>query len=247
MQQALSHIRSLLFASFVALLTLFMGVLWLPSLILPRWVSRVGFDLWNRIVLWALKWLGGVDWQVQGLEHLPEGPFLIASKHQSMWDTVALPVLTHDVTFVIKRELLKVPLYGWYCRKFGMIAVDREGHASALREMIAKAKAAAAEGRPIIIFPEGTRGAPGTSGDYKPGAAALYKGLGLPCVPIALNSGLHWHRRGFSLRPGTIRVEILKPIPAGLDRRAFMETLHSRIETASARLLDAGPPSPEQK
>jgi 1-acyl-sn-glycerol-3-phosphate acyltransferase len=135
--------------------------------------------------------------------------------------------------FVLKRELLSIPLFGWYLRKVGMIAVDRAAGASALRNMARQASEAFAEGRSILIFPEGTRVPPGESRPYHPGVAALYTQLKVPVVPVALNSGLFWGRRSFVKRPGTVTVQFLPPIPPGLDRKAFMRELESRIEAAA--------------
>ncbi len=171
-------------------------------------------------------------------------------KHQSAWDTLAVPVLFGDVGIVIKRELLWIPCYGWYARKAGMIPVDRGAGAAALRGMLGRARAVMAEGRPIVIFPEGTRTAVGTRRPYHPGVAALYTQLDLPVVPVALNSGLFWPRRSFLKRPGRIVVEALAPLPPGLERKAFLAELQSRIETATERLIaeasekPAAPPTP---
>jgi 1-acyl-sn-glycerol-3-phosphate acyltransferase len=148
-------------------------------------------------------------------------------------------MLLHDPAVVLKKELLNIPVYGWYTRKTQMIAVDRTGGAKALKDMVAAAQRAAGQGRPIFIFPEGTRTAPGTEADYQPGVAALYKRLDLPVVPVALNSGLFWPRRSFLRKPGTIVVEFLPPIAAGMDRKAFMNVLRERIETATRRLENA--------
>ena len=143
--------------------------------------------------------------------------------------------------FVLKRELLAIPFYGWFVRKAGMIAIDREGHASALRKMTAAVRAAIARGHAVIIFPEGTRKKPGAEPAYKPGVAALYGQLGGACVPVALNSGLYWTGpAGFMKRPGKIIVEFLPPIPPGLKRREFMAALEDRIETATGKLVREG-------
>ena len=159
-------------------------------------------------------------------------------KHQSAWETFATPVLFDDAASVIKRELAWVPFYGWYTMKAGSIAIDRGAGARALRRMLAAAARAKAQGRSIAIFPEGTRGAVGETRPYLPGVAALYQYLDLPLVPVALNSGLFWKRRGFLRRPGTVLIEILPAIPPGLERHAMMEKLRTEIETATARLVE---------
>jgi 1-acyl-sn-glycerol-3-phosphate acyltransferase len=157
-------------------------------------------------------------------------------KHQSAWDTLILPVVLGDPAVVLKRELLLLPFYGWYARRAGSIAIDRKGGAAALRTMVAAARAAAAMGRPIVIFPEGTRTAPGERRPYHPGVAALYRSLGLPVVPVAVNSGLFWGRRAFMKRSGHITLAFLDPIPPGLPRRRLMQELEARIEAATAEL-----------
>jgi 1-acyl-sn-glycerol-3-phosphate acyltransferase len=160
-------------------------------------------------------------------------------KHQSAWDTLAVPVIFRDPVIVIKRELGWIPIYGWFARKAGMIPIDRGGGAQALKRMLAAAERAASQGRPILIFPEGTRTAVGERRPYHPGVAALYRQLGLPLVPVALDSGLFWGRREFLKRPGRITVEILPPIPPGRDRRAVIGELEQAIEGATARLVAA--------
>jgi 1-acyl-sn-glycerol-3-phosphate acyltransferase len=157
-------------------------------------------------------------------------------KHQSAWDTLILPVVLGDPAVVIKRELLWVPFYGWYAARAGSIAIDRRGGAGALRRMLADAREAAEQGRAIVIFPEGTRTAPGQTLTYQPGVAALYQALALPLVPAAVNSGLYWGRRSFVKRPGRIVLSFLDPIPPGLPRRELMAELETRIETATAAL-----------
>ncbi|HEX9569826.1 MAG TPA: lysophospholipid acyltransferase family protein, partial [Rhodospirillales bacterium] len=186
-----------------------------------------------------LERLAGIGYEVRGRERLPEPPCILAVKHQSAWDTLIWHLIADDPAIVMKRELLALPIYGAYCRKTEMIAVDRKAGASAMRAMLEAARAAAAAGRPIVIFPQGTRTAPGTptaAAPYLPGVSALYRGLGLPVVPVALNSGLFWPRRSFLRRPGRIVLEYLEPIPPGLPRAAFMAELEGRIETATRRL-----------
>jgi 1-acyl-sn-glycerol-3-phosphate acyltransferase len=181
-----------------------------------------------------------LDWEVRGRENLPQGAALIAMKHQSAWDTLAAPVLFAMPAVVIKRELGWIPFYGWFAMKAGSIALNRGGGAAALRRMMGDAARAAALGRPIVIFPEGTRAAIGARPDYQPGVYALYRHLGLPLVPVAVNSGLYWSRREFEKRPGRIVVEILPPIAPGGERRAVMAALEDAIESATARLVAEG-------
>jgi 1-acyl-sn-glycerol-3-phosphate acyltransferase len=231
------ELRSVLFNLVFYAWTALLGIAALPLLLAPRAaVMRFG-RWWSGTVLALARAIAGIDYEIRGAEHLPRQPAIIAMKHQSAWDTLAVPVLLGDVAIVLKRELLWIPCYGWYVRKAGMIPVDRGAGATALKAMIRRARAVVAEGRPIVIFPEGTRTAVGTKRAYHPGVAALYTQLGLPVVPIAVNSGLFWPRRSFLKRPGRIVVEALPPLRPGLERKAFLTELQSRIEAATERLV----------
>ena len=232
-------LRSLTFNNAFFLWSTLVQVLFLPSLLFPvavvAWVQR----LWIGGALALLAGICGLRHEIRGLEHLPPGPCIIASKHQSAWDTLVFAVLFHGPGFVVKRELLWIPLFGWYIQRTGCIPIDRKGGASALKRMIAHAREAIGNGQHIIIFPEGTRVAPGQRRPYHPGVGALYGQLGVPVVPVALNSGLFWGRRTFLKKPGRITLEFLEPIAQGLSRKDFTAELERRIETASARLLAA--------
>jgi 1-acyl-sn-glycerol-3-phosphate acyltransferase len=232
-------VRSTIFAVWFAIATVVIYIGVLPAMLLPRRVMMHASRLWSRAVFLGLRWICGLRYEVRG--QVPNGAMLIASKHMSMWDTMGLYLTVWDPAAVLKRELLRIPFYGWYIWKAGVISIDRGGYAAALRKMTAEAKKALAEGRPILIFPEGTRKKPGAPPDYKPGVAGLYSLLNVPCVPVALNSGLFWTGpMGFIKKPGRIVLEFLEPIPAGLKRGAFMATLQERIETATARLVEEG-------
>jgi 1-acyl-sn-glycerol-3-phosphate acyltransferase len=225
-------VRSALFLLWFLAATTLLSLVFLPVLVLPRgatiWLAR----LWSRATFWGLKIFAGIDWEIRGTP--PRGPVLVASKHMSMWDTLALYLALNAPAVVLKRELLRIPFYGWFLWKATAIAIDRKAGARSLRKMAAAARAVLAEGRPILIFPEGTRKKPGAAPDYKPGVAGLYGMLDVPCVPVALNSGLYW--TGFLKRPGTIVLEFLEPIAPGLKRGAFMTLLEKRIESATAAL-----------
>ena len=233
----MTRLRSLAFVAAFYLVTAAFLVLASPLLLVPRRWAMAGLRAYARTCLWLLDVIVGTRLEVRGRDKLPAGPFLIAAKHQSAWDTFALVPLFSDPAIVLKAELGRIPLYGWFCAKFEHILVRRERAAAALKALVADAKARAGAGREILIFPEGTRQAPGAAPDYKPGVVALYEGLGLPCVPVALNSGLYWPRRSLIRHPGTIIVEILDPLPPGLARRQFRAELERRIETASLRLI----------
>lgn len=209
----------------------------LPLIVGPRrWTNGLAHTwTWSMFVL--LRWIVGLTYEVRGRENLPAGPAIMAMKHQSAWDTMAIFVLFDDPAVVLKRELWWIPVFGWFLRRHGTIAIDRNGKAAALKKLVADAEKAKADGRPIVIFPEGTRGAVGTALPYQPGVAALYKQLNVPMVPIALNSGLYWGRRTFMKWPGKVLVQILPPIPPGVDRRKVMAQLEHDIETATNALL----------
>lgn len=229
--------RSLLFNFMFYVTTVLFLVLGSPLLFGPRRWAMAALAMHGRFELWLLKVIAGTKLEVRGLEKLPEGSSLVAAKHQSAWETFALIPLFRDPAYLMKRELFWIPLHGWFSRKFEMIPVDRDKGPSALRRMLREAKDRAAQGREIVIFPEGTRRAPGAPPDYKTGVVLLYEALQIPCVPLALNSGVFWPRRSLLRRPGTIVVEILDPIPPGLPKAEFLERLIGSIETASARLL----------
>lgn len=240
--------RSLLFAVAFYLNTALFLLLGSWLLLAPRSWAMVGLNLHARASLWLLETIVGTRLEVRGLDKLPRGPCLIVAKHQSAWDTFALVPLFRDPAIVLKDELKWIPFYGWFCVKFEHILVTRERAAVALKRLITDARARIADGREVVIFPEGTRRPPGAPPDYKPGYVALYEALGVPCVPLALNSGLFWPRRQLVRYPGTIVVEFLDPIPAGVARGEFRALTESRIEDACRRLIEeaagASRPSP---
>ena len=209
-----------------------------PILLLPRRAVVAWATFWIDFILWWLRVTCRLTYRVVGLENLPHGPVILACKHQSSWETLAFTKLFPDTATVLKRELLFIPIVGWAMARAGNIAVARGDGAQALRGLVRQAKATIAEGRSILIFPEGTRVAVGVEKPYQVGVAALYRQLGVPVVPIALNSGLFWGRRKFVKRPGLITVQVLEPIPPGLKREAFMATLRESIEGATERLLE---------
>lgn len=233
----MTTVRSLLFTLWLYLSMPLFAVLLSPALLMPHRAAMGVIKLWARFVLFGLRWIAGVRVEVRGLEHRPTGPALIAAKHQGMLDVIAPFAFLDDACFVMKKELMPLPFFGWFAWKTKMIAVDRAAHAKALKDMVRQTRARLAEGRQILIFPEGTRTAPGEPADYKPGVAAIYRDVDAPCWPIATNSGVHWPAHGFKRYPGTVVFEFLPPIPAGLKRAEFMKQLESRIEDASTALL----------
>jgi len=212
-------------------------VIAIATMVMPRWGIQGMAKLWGHTSNWLLRVLCGTKIEFRGVERMPKGGMIVAAKHQSTWETFALLALLDDFTFIIKRELTWIPLFGWFTIRAGMIPVDRGAGSQALNAMMARAKQAMHEGRQLVIFPEGTRRAPGAEPRYKFGVARLYAELGVPCVPIALNSGLFWPRRRFIRLPGTIVVEVLDPIEPGLSADAFFPRLQEAIETATARLV----------
>jgi 1-acyl-sn-glycerol-3-phosphate acyltransferase len=230
-------LRSLLYNALFYLGTVVLCVLGLPILLGSRRMGAWFGHIWSRWTLWLAGWTVGLRYEVRGREHLPLGPAIIAIKHQSAWDTFAASALFDDPAIIVKRELLRIPFYGWYLGKAGMIGVDRDLGAAAMRRMLIAARAAVAAGRPIVIFPEGTRTEVGADAPYHPGVGALVRDLKLPLVPVALNSGLFWGRRRFLKRPGRIVVQILPALPPDIDRRRITEELRNRIEAETARLV----------
>lgn len=234
-------LRSYLFVAWLYGWMAICGILYLPTMLLPRVAAQRCIRLYTQIIRVGLKLICNIDTEIRGQEHIPQGPFLYAGKHHCMLDIFIPFIVTSDPAIVLKRELLFYPFLGWYALKTQMIPIDRAGTSKTLKAMIAAAKDRAAKGRPIVIFPEGTRTAPYSKPAYQPaGISALNKALDLPIVPVATNAGLCWPARGTRRKPGRIVYEILPPIPAGLDRKALMPRLEGDLETASSRLLEEG-------
>lgn len=241
-------LRSLIFNVAFYLVTALMSIAALPLFVLSPvraggWIGRVW--AWTGICL--LRAIVGTRLVIRGFENLPPGGALIAAKHQSMFETFALFTMLPDSTLVMKRELARIPLWGWYATRLGTITVERGEGTSALRRLAIEVGEAVDRGRRVVIFPEGTRRPPGAEAKYKGGIAHLYRKTGSPVVPVALNSGLFWPRRSFRRYPGTLVIAFLPPIPPGLKSRDFMARLQNQIETASTELLiEAGKqvPSP---
>ena len=233
-------LRSIIFnIAFYVNLTLFL-VLGSEFFLTPRKWSVRALQVWARSSLWLLRVICGLHIEVRGLKNIPSGSVLVAGKHQSLWETFAILPYLDDPCMVLKKELSRIPFFGWFIFKFRMIRLERSAGTAALRDLLARGVEELAAGRQIVIMPEGTRRAPDAPPAYKPGAAALYGTLGCTCLPFALNSGLFWPRRKFMRLPGTIILEFLPLIPAGLPRKAFQERLQNDIETATSRLVAEG-------
>lgn len=231
-------LHSLLFnIAFYAWLILLM-VAGLPLLLVPYRYIWLLPRLWAYGSLWLLKVIVGLRYEVKGLDNKPEGGVLVAAKHQSFWETFALVTITKQPANIAKRELSYIPFFGWYLWKFSQIAVNRTRGSGALKSLLPQAREKIADGRDVVIFPEGTRRPVGAPPAYKYGIVALYKTLNAPVVPVALNAGMYWPRRTFLRYPGTITIEVLPPIYPGLDDDVFRERLSQAIEAASNRLIN---------
>lgn len=231
-------VRSLLFNLFFYLWTSALILVLMPALLLPgdRTILWIGL-LWGRGNLVALRLICGMKVEWRGLDKIPDGPILVAAKHQSAWETFAFFVPFRRPAYVYKRQLAYVPLFGWLIWKANQIPVDRGRKGEALASMTEGAGKAVAMDRQVMIFPEGTRKAVGAAPDYKFGVTHLYETLGVPCQPVALNSGMFWSRKSFIRRPGTVLVELLDPIPPGLPPDVFAARLKNEVETATNRLI----------
>jgi 1-acyl-sn-glycerol-3-phosphate acyltransferase len=229
-------VRSLIYVALFYLWTALVAIVCTPLLLGPVSWTLGMFSFWSRGVVGLLV-VCGVRVEVRGRQHMPKGPALIAPKHQCMLDVFAQFGVLPSSCFVMKKELMWIPWFGWYAMKVKSIVVDREAGSTALRKMVREATNVFADNRQVVIFPEGHRMEPGAAPDYKPGIAALYREIDVPVHPVATNSGVHWPAHGFIRHPGTIVFEYLEPIPPGLKRAEFMRTLQDRIETASAALL----------
>ncbi|WKW50316.1 lysophospholipid acyltransferase family protein [Rhodomicrobium lacus] len=236
--KALLFFRSALFIPILYLTWAVFLILgsWLLLPVVPRRWAMAALKLHGDVTQGLLRVICGTKMEVRGREKLLPGPCIVAAKHQATWDTFAPLSLMRDPALVMKAELLSIPLYGRFCRKFELIPIQRELGPAALRQMVREARSRAAEGREIVIFPEGTRAEPGAAPDYKPGIIFLYQDLKVSVCPMALNSGMFWPRHSFLRYPGTIVVEFLDPIPPGLPKQEFMQRLETEIETASERL-----------
>lgn len=233
-------IRSTIFNAAFYLVLLGYLIVAIPTFFLPRRAIIEVAKAWGRTSVWLLRVICDIRVDFRGLEKVPSGSALIAAKHQSAWETFALFMLFDDPAYILKRELQWIPFFGWYTIKARMIPVDRGAKGQALAAMTEAARREFAHGRQLLIFPEGTRRPVGAEPRYKFGVAQLYAECAVPCVPVALNSGLFWPRRTYLRYPGTVRVEFLDPIMPGLGKEEFLSRLQSVIETSASRLVAEG-------
>jgi 1-acyl-sn-glycerol-3-phosphate acyltransferase len=221
------------------------NILWfvccLPTLLLPRktfflWVLHP----WCWSNLYLARLICGVKIDIRGRENVPPGGCMVAAKHQSAWETMALAACMPEPRYILKRELMWVPFFGFYLAKTGQVAINRGKRADAIAAMNKAAELAVREGGQLLIFPEGTRRPVGAPPSYKMGVAHMYDAIGTPVVPVAINAGVFWPRRGFRKLPGTAVMEFLPPIQPGLPKDEFLRLLQERIETATNRLVAEG-------
>lgn len=237
-------LRSTLFQLLFYSVTLIEMILFSPVMLLPRKWGWPVVPFWSRTLLWLMRVVAGIKVEIRGRENLPKGGYIAAMKHQSAWETVSLIPLFSSPTFILKRELRWIPIFGWYTAKYRQIPINRGKRSAALAAMMESAKEAIAEERQIMIYPEGTRRPAGAEPKYKYGIAHLYKELECPVVPIAHNAGLYWPRSSWTVYPGTVIVEILPPIEPGLETDEFYGLLVETIESASDRLIEEARQAP---
>ena len=232
MQRIFSGLFNLIFIGWTALL---LFTLW-GLLPLSRQMFRRGISLWPRLLFPVLRHLIGLTFELRGEENVPDGPVIYAVKHQSTWETMFFLWQNPETAYIMKKELNRIPFWKWYMAKSQHVVIDRSGAASTMRQMITDSEHILAEGRSIVIFPEGTRSEPGTTNIYHPGIAALYRRIDAKVIPVALNTGLFWGRRKFLKHPGKMTIQFLPALPSNLDRKQFMSQLESAIEDTTRNL-----------
>ena len=236
----LIFLRSLVFNVLFYTVFVVLAILALPTFLMPLRALMTMASWLASATRFLMRVVCNIKVEFRGVEKIPKGPLIVASKHQSMWETISLPMFFEAPFFALKRELKFIPLFGLYLIKADMIAIDRSAGGRALIAMARRAREEVLRGRQFVIFPEGTRTAPGAPPQYKAGIGLIYTDCGVPCLPVALNSGLFWPRRTFMRYPGTLIVEFLDPLPSGLPRDEFLNRMRSAIEEATSRLVAAG-------
>ncbi|WP_152911648.1 lysophospholipid acyltransferase family protein [Roseovarius tolerans] len=244
MMQAVQWLRSLVFVVFIYAMMPVLGLLYLPWALLSRKGALAACHAWCRVVRWAARWMVGLRTEVRGTP--PEDEVLIVAKHQSFLDIILIYGSVPAGKFIMKRELMYAPVIGQYALRIGCVPVDRGKRSAAIKQMVADVGKGRLEPGQLIIYPQGTRIAPGVKAPYKVGSGVLYHELGQDCVPVATNVGVFWPRKGILRKPGLAVVEFLPRIEAGLGKEAFMERLEDEIETASNRLMREAGFDPEK-
>ena len=244
-QGVVQFARSVVFIGQMYLSMALFGLVFTPWALFDRRGAFVAIRGWAHWVRWTAGWMVGLRSEVRGL--VPDGEVLVAAKHQSFFDIIILCSVLPRPKFIMKRELLRAPILGWYATRIGCVPVDRGKRGQAIREMVAAVAAGRQEPGQLVIYPQGTRVAPGAYLPYKVGSGILYQELGGSCVPVACNVGVFWPRQSLRRRPGLAVVEFLPPLPAGLPLRDFMQQLEAGVEEASNRLMaEAGFPRPAE-
>lgn len=231
-------VRSIIFAALIYIMMAIMAVVFFPIALLSPAGASFACHSWCRWTMWVASWLLGLNTEVRGTP--PTGAVLVAAKHQSFLDIIMIFHAVPRARFIMKRILLFSPILGQYSWRLGCIPVHRGKKGAAISQMVADVSKAMTTPGQLVIYPQGTRVAPGDVRPYKVGTAVLYEKMELPCVPVAVNTGLYWPKRGVLRRPGTAIVEFLEPIEPGLPKEEFLAELETRIETASDRLLAEG-------
>jgi len=225
-----NKLRSIIFSLYVIIVSPLCGIIFLPTLVSRR-ASLWAAKRWAWAVVLGAKYIMGITHNINGKEYIPQGPAVVASKHQSAWETIVFFIMLPKASFVIKKSLLYLPIIGLYMWRLRLIYLDRSKGVSSIKKLITQCKARLEEGHQVVIFPEGTRSNYGDKPNYKPGIFAIYKKLNSEIVPVALDSGLYWPRNSyFGKTPGSINVRFNKPIQPGLENIKFMENLYNIIE-----------------
>ncbi len=235
----MAYARSILFMTLLALTTVVLGIIASPAMLFGRRAARSVIRLWAILALWFLKTLCGISHRIEGAEHLPVGRAMLAGNHQSMWETIVVFTLVPRPAVVFKKELLDVPVYGWWGKRGGGFPIDRDGGARSIRVLKKNARARSQDGDQIVVFPEGTRSSVGQRQPLLPGVAAVYLSIDAPCTPFVHDSGRFWRHPGLLKTPGVITLRILPPIPAGLSRKEFMRRLEEAFDASRPDLIDA--------
>ncbi len=235
MSQGFQWIRSLIFMIVIYVWMLILGIVYLPYAIFTKQGALRACKTYARSTMWLARWMVGIRCEVRGT--VPTGEVVIGAKHQSFLDIIMIFDAIPHGKFIMKRELLWTPVIGMYARRLGCIPVNRGKKGAAVAKMVKDVAKEFAEPGQLVIYPQGTRVAPGVSKPYKVGTAILYNGLGFPCVPVATNAGVFWPRSGILRKPGLAIVDFLDPIEPGVERDAFLNRLENVIETRSDALM----------
>lgn len=224
--------RSILYEVFQAISLLITGVVALPTLLLGQNAARATTKFWVRLALSGLRVITGIRTQIENPENIPDYGCVVASNHQSTWETLALYALLPNPVMIFKRELLMVPIFGWWLAAGGNLSIDRKSGVRAIRAMQARAREAVANGEQVVVFPEGTRVAPGKTAPLQSGIAGIYAATNSVCIPVVHNSGSYWHHPGIIKKAGAITLRFDKPIEPNLKKREFLSLLKQRIDSA---------------